>query len=119
MTTELIIAILGGSAVAALINQCGEYIRARKKHQESTEDNENAEIVKLKEEVSNLKEGVRMILLDRIKLLGQQHIKNKEIDFEDRRLIHQMHSVYHDKMDGNGDLDSLMNEVNDLPLKTY
>ena len=29
-----------------------------------------------------------------------------------------MHSVYHDKMDGNGDLDPLMKEINELPLKT-
>ena len=34
---EILLAVLGGSAVAAFINQVGEYIRARKSHEEKTE----------------------------------------------------------------------------------
>ena len=38
---EILMAVLGGSALAALINQLGEYIRARKTHEESTETKED------------------------------------------------------------------------------
>lgn len=107
---EILIAILGGSALAALINQFGEYIRARKTHEESTETKED-------QDMKALKEAVKFLMLDRIKDLGQTYIKAKEIDFDDRRILHMMHDVYHNALEGNGDLDALMDEVNKLPLK--
>lgn len=39
------------------------------------------------------------------------------IDFDDRRRLNDMHSCYHNGLGGNGDLDTLMEEVNSLPLK--
>jgi hypothetical protein len=32
-------------------------------------------------------------------------------------MLHKMHNVYHDGLGGNGDLDSLMSNVDELPLK--
>lgn len=109
---EILIAVLGGSAVAALINQLGEYIRARKTHEETTETKED-------EDIKALKEAMKFLMLDRIKYLGQTYIKAGEIDFDDRRILHSMHSIYHNSLDGNGDLDALMDQVNKLPLKIY
>lgn len=109
---DILIAVLGGSAVAALINQLGEYIRARKTHEETTETKED-------EDIKALKEAMKFLLLDRIKYLGQTYIKAQEIDFDDRRILHAMHNIYHNSLDGNGDLDALMDQVNKLPLKIY
>lgn len=106
---EILIAVLGGSAVAAFINQAGEYLRARKTHEEQSEDKEN-------DDISVLKEAMKFILLDRIKYLGQAYIKTREIDFDDRRILHSMHNIYK-MLGGNGDLDALMDEINHLPLK--
>lgn len=69
------------------------------------------------EMIADLTVGVRVILMDRIRYLGQKYIADEEVDFDDRHLLHEMHSVYHNTLGGNGDLDILMEEVNDLPLK--
>ena len=58
------------------------------------------------------------MLYDRIRYLGQAYIAAGEIDFDDRRVLNDMHRSYHNGLGGNGDLDTLMAEVNGLKLKT-
>lgn len=108
--SEIILAVLGGSALAALINQIGETFRAKKKHQQDCESTEGKDI-------KALKTAMRFIMLDRIRWLGQAYIREKCITFDDRRLLNEMHDSYHNGLDGNGDLDTLMAAVNSLPLK--
>lgn len=108
---ELLVAVLGGSALAALINQIGETYRQKKKRQATKEDESNADY-------AALKKALMYVILDRIRYLGQVYMRDKEIDFDDRRLLNEMHDVYHNELGGNGDLDTLMKEVNHLPLKT-
>lgn len=67
--------------------------------------------------VQELKDGLRIIMLDRIRYLGHAYLKDGEIDYDDRKYLNEMHRVYHDSLGGNGDLDTLMHCVNDLPLK--
>lgn len=114
MSDALIIAIvsagLGGSALAALINQIGESIRQRRKRKNDTEDKDNKDI-------EALKIGLKWVIYDRIRYLGQTYISQKKIDFDDRRILNEMHKCYHNGLGGNGDLDNLMTEVNALPLK--
>ena len=69
------------------------------------------------EMIADLMVGERVILMDRIRYLGQRYAQDEEVDFDDRHLLHEMHSVYHNILGGNGDLDILMEEVNNLPLK--
>ena len=109
--TEIIIAVLGGSALAALINQLGETYRAKKKRQAVKEDRHDDDYIAMKK-------ALMYVILDRIRYLGQVYIKDGTIDFDDRRLLHEMHDVYHNGLGGNGDLDALMDEINRLPLKT-
>lgn len=68
-------------------------------------------------EVNHVKAANKYILSDRIKMLGTQYLEAGEIDFEDRRILHNLHSAYHDHCGGNGDYDILMREIDDLPLK--
>lgn len=100
--------LLGGSAVAALINQIGEGIRQRRKRKYEKDDGE-------KDAVAALKTGVKWLLFDRIRYLGRAYISGGEISFDDRRILNEIHKSYH-ALDGNGDLDNLMKEVNNLPL---
>lgn len=106
---EIFLAILGGSALAALISQVGEYIRERKRHQEQDDS-------RAMEELSAIEEALRYLLYDRIRFLGSKYLSSGEVDFDDRRILNNMHEVYHSKLHGNGDLDILMGEVNKLPL---
>lgn len=110
MDTQIMAAILGGSAAAALINQIGESIRQRRKHRNDTESRES-------EDIRALKRALRYVLLDRIRYLGQAYIQDASVDFDDRRLLNEMHECYHSGLGGNGDLDQLMRQVNSLPLK--
>ena len=56
----------------------------------------------------------RTILYDRIKYLAKAHIKREWITVEDYEDLKRMHKVYHDDLNGNGFLDALMAEVDEL-----
>lgn len=114
MKEAVILAIIGGlfggSAVAALINAIAEGIRQKRKRKFDQEDGED-------EDNKALKDGLKWVLYDRIRFLGQHYIGDGSVDFDDRRILNEMHSCYHNGLGGNGDLDNLMGEVNKLPLK--
>lgn len=114
MDTAVIIAIvsglLGGSAVAALINAISEGIRQKRKRKYDKDDGRDRDN-------QALKDGLKWVLYDRIRFLGQHYIAAGSVDFDDRRILNEMHSCYHNGLGGNGDLDNLMSEVNKLPLK--
>ena len=114
MSDAVIIAIiggiLGGSAVAALITQIGESIRQKRKRAYEKDDGKDARM-------NALQEGLKWVIYDRIRYLGRTYVNNKCIDFDDRRILNEMHKCYHNGLGGNGDLDHLMQEVNSLPLK--
>lgn len=62
-------------------------------------------------------EALKFILYDRIRYLALCYIKDGEVDFDSRRILKDMHNVYHNGLHANGDLDDLMDAVNELPLK--
>lgn len=101
---------LGGSAVAALINQIGNWLQAKSSRKYKTEEKES-------ETVKAIKTALKWVMYDRIRWLGQAYVWDKEVDFDDRRILHEMHNCYHNGLGGNGDLDALMDAVNKLPLK--
>ena len=102
--------IAGGSAiVGGLITQLGEGIRQRRKRKYEKADTKDKDI-------EALKTGLKWVLYDRIRHRGQQYIGAGQVDFDDRRILNEMHASYHDGLGGNGDLDNLMGQVNKLPL---
>lgn len=125
---EVLLCLLSGGVAAAVIKAAESLITwklNRKAAQEDKEDNkkelalknEQAVVEQLKTEVASLRLGERVILRDRIRYLGRVYIKSGEIGFDDRQDLVDMHSVYHTELGGNGNLDGLMKDVMDLPLK--
>lgn len=129
---EILVAILSGGVVVAVIEGVREALKWRRTRKAIKEDRaeKKAEDAKRKEELKTeerlgaieekvdvQREALKFILYDRIRYLGQAYIAEKEIDFDDRRILNNMHHTYHDGLCGNGDLDTLMAEVNRLPLK--
>lgn len=114
MSEAVILAIvgglLGGSTVAAIINAIAEGIRQRRKRKYDKDDGKD-------KDNEAIKAGLKWVLYDRIRFLGQHYISAGSVDFDDRRILNEMHKSYHDGLGGNGDLDVLMHEVNALPLK--
>lgn len=114
-----------GAAVIKLIDNVVQWKLQRKAAKEDrTVEDGKAEIKIIKQwekdmedKVSALINADKFILFDRIRYLGQRYVADKEVDFDDRRILNQMHDVYHDELGGNGDLKELMQAVNALPLK--
>lgn len=118
---EVLIAILSGGAAVALIEGLREWLGRRYEHREKLEDLAQRGIEKrlsaLEEQNIAQSEALKYILYDRIRYLGQKYIAEGEIGFEDRRILNGMHAAYHNGLNGNGDLDNLMRDVNALHLK--
>ena len=114
-----------GAAVIKLIDNVVQWKLQRKAAKEDrTLDDDRAEIKKIKQWEKDMEDKVnalvnadKYILFDRIRYLGQKYVADDEVDFDDRRILNQMHDVYHNELGGNGDLDKLMKAVNTLPLK--
>lgn len=94
---DILIAALSSSALAAVISGVFTLLSARKKKANGTEA------------------GVRILLYDRIKDLGNQFVERGYVTRDEYEDLIRMHEVYHTSLDGNGYLDNLMLEVNGLP----
>lgn len=99
MYQPIIIAIIGSGALTALITNIFNMVRDRK--------NKN----------NGIAEGVQLLLYDRIKYLSKSYIKDGHITAEDLEDLTRMWHCYHDTLDGNGYLDSLMSAVRRLPIE--
>lgn len=114
-----------GAAVIKLIDNVVQWFLQRKATKEDAKiSDDKAELKKIKQWEKNMEDKVNalinadiLIMLDRIRYLGQRYVADNEVDFDDRRILNQMHKSYHDDLGGNGDLDELMKAVNALPLK--
>lgn len=132
--------LLTGAAAAAAITALGKIVekaldwrrerKAKKEDKQDTTDDRLAAIekrlgsieenqVNLAGQVQDLRVSEKAVLSDRIKWLGQKYIEAKEVTFEDRRNLHDLHSAYHNNLGGNGDYDDLMRDVDELPLKLH
>ena len=120
MDSQLIAAICSGGIVVAVIEGVREALawhRSRKAIEEDREsENIDSRVKTLEMKVDALVESQKYLLYEQIRHLAQKYISNGEVNFDDRRMLNNMHQAYHDGLHGNGDLDILMDEVNKLPL---
>jgi hypothetical protein len=72
------------------------------------------EIKQLQAVVNSLMVADRTILYDRIKHLAKAYIRRGWIYMEEYEDLDRMHKVYHDELEGNGFLDTVMTEVRKL-----
>ena len=98
LTSEIVVAIISSGALSALVSGIITLLRDRKGKKDG------------------VAAGVQIVLYDRIKWLGKQHIKRGTITFEDLEDLTEMHRVYHDQLGGNGYLDKIMDEVKNLKI---
>lgn len=72
------------------------------------------EITDIRRQDRGLQAGLREILYDRIKFLAKKFIGENKIREEDYNSLHRMWKVYHEELNGNGYLDGVMREVEEL-----
>lgn len=94
---EVLLAVIGSSAMASVISGIFSLIKDRK----SKDD--------------GLEAGVRILLYDRIKHLCLKYCEVGYISSGDYEDLIKMHQVYHSSLHGNGFLDSEMANVGKLP----
>lgn len=119
---QVLLTILGGAVGATIVSGVFGIItwklnrKAEKedKAEEKAEEKENEEAVQL----ANLIVGVRTLMYDRIKHLANSYLKRGWITSEELEDLIAMHSVYHNELKGNGFLDSLMDRVKMLPVRS-
>ena len=101
MTNTIIIAIISSGALSTLISGLFSLWQMKKKKQDG------------------VSEGIKILLYDRIKHLGKAYIERGYVTAEELEDLTTMHNIYHDPdgLDGNGFLDTLMNNVKHLPIK--
>lgn len=81
------------------------------------QSDELAELIKkLSETVDNVREGQKMVLYDRILYLSGEYLKSNHITYNEKKNLNMMHSIYHNKLGGNGDLDDRMEDVDKIPV---
>lgn len=121
ITVAIVTGVISSGALVAIIEGIKEVFRFKRERKAKKEDaeiqntEERLEVIERKMDAQT--EALKFVLYDRIRYLGQAYIAETEIDFDDRRILNDMHRSYHHGLGGNGDLDVLMHEVNSLPLK--
>ena len=104
---DVILAIVGGSAGAAIVTGLFTliqfFINRKDKRSGKTDVNNKA---------------LRYLMLYIIQERAKQHIKDGCISLDDRRSLHHWHDLYHNGLGGNGDADALMEQVDELRLDT-
>lgn len=117
----IIVALISGGVGAALIKIIGDSLSWRRERKAKKEDRESLNISNRLESIEKKtdlqSEALRYMLYDRIRYLGLAYIDEGEISFDDRKILRDMHKSYHYGLHGNGDLDNLMNAIDNLPLK--
>lgn len=116
MEASWYIALLGGTSAAALITTTGNLIlHLMQRHERKIERKDECQ-KQMSQKIDAIAKGVMLLELDKIKYLGLRYIREEGITYEDRALLHKMHENYHNELGGNGDLDQIMSDVDDLPL---
>lgn len=104
---DVILAIIGGSAGAAIVTGTISLIQFFVNRRDKRSG---------KSDVNN--KALRYLMLYIIQERAKQHVKDGRISLEDRRSLHHWHDLYHNGLGGNGDADALMEQVDRLPLDT-
>lgn len=108
---DILIAACGGAfmtGVFGLVNLLLQQRAAKKEKAEAAKE-------KTDDKSDAIKDALQLVLLDRVKYLGQSYIKKNEIELSDKQMLHKMHDTYK-RLGGNGDLDWIMEEVDKLAL---
>ena len=101
MNQAIIVAIISSGALSTLISGLFSLWQAKKKKRDGVRD------------------GIKILLYDRIKHLGKAYIDRGYIKAEELEDLTTMHDIYHDPdgLNGNGFLDAIMRTVKSLPIK--
>lgn len=100
------------------------WIESRQKKQEKDDstkqildklDEMEKKLNNLEDRLGGLERAQRITMHERIKRLAAKYCEAGQISFSDYEIIKQMHEIYHNDLHGNGFLDAVMEDVDNLP----
>lgn len=116
MWQAILVALIAASsgAITALANS---RIEARKKKREKDDSTAKilAKLDELETKLGGLERAQKITMHERIKRLAAKYCENGQISYSDYEIIKQMHEIYHNDLHGNGFLDAVMEDVDNLP----
>ena len=68
------------------------------------------------EAIASLVNAHKVLMIDRVRYLGSRYVRQKEVSLEDKENLHDMYAAYK-SLGGNGHLETIMHEVDRLPVK--
>ena len=104
---NIFIAIISGGIGAAIASGVMGIVLYKIKRRDEKDDAEDV-----------VKAALKYLMLFVIRQQAMDFIRDGEITWEDRKMLHKWHELYRNKLGGNGDAKLLMDAVNALPLKT-
>ena len=118
---ELLKSAFGAGLLAGLFGVWQWRLKRKAQKEDKAAENQTVNCAARGEEIKRLQSTVnsliiadRTILYDRIKHLAKAYIKRSWISVEEYEDLKRMHKVYHDDLNGNGFLDSIMEEIDKL-----
>ena len=99
---------LGSSGVSGLVVACLQRHWAKRDKQEQPRDQKD-------DKLYAIVAAIKVLTLDRVKHLAKCHIKDGYIDLGDKETLQDMHRAYK-ALGGNGHLETVMDEVERLPV---
>lgn len=103
---EIIQGIVGGSCGAAVVTGVVALVQFFLNRKDSAAHKGDAR-----------EKALRYLMLYIIQERAKEHIKEQEISLDERRSLHRWHELYHQGLGGNGDADTLMQQVDGLPVR--
>ena len=89
---EILLVLLSGGT-GAVVAVAGDIIINRLNRRDKKADQAQATDDALHKKVDAIATGVMYLELDKIKSLGMHYIAEREIDYDDRRLLHEFHTA--------------------------
>jgi len=113
---ETLILLLSGAAGAAMIKLLDGIVQFALQRRAKRQDDGQSQKTEMEKRIEAIADCMMVSMLDRIQYLSKCYIKDGSVDVEDLRRLHIMHEKYH-AVGGNGDLDRLMEQVDELPIR--
>ena len=111
----IVVAVIGSSAIGSLVTLLSDSIKRRWKKQDDGVKITPERIDKMERNLEAVVKAQKVITTDRIRYLGLCYIGAKGITLEEKETLHEMHDAY-EGLGGNGHLDTVMREVDKLPV---
>ena len=111
----VLVAIIGSSAMGAFATLLADAVKRKWKKTDDAETISASRVDNMEKKLDAVVNSQKVITTERIRYLGLCYIGAKKITLEDKETLHEMHDAY-EQLGGNGHLDTVMREVDKLPV---